>query len=505
MADIILSTLNARFIHSSFGLRYLYANLGGLQAQTQIQEFTIQQRPLDIAEQLLQAQPKIIGMGMYIWNAREVTETVALLKTIAPEVKIVLGGPEISYETEQQPVYEYADHVITGSADLAFAQLCEQLLAGEAPPKLQHAGFVLPQSINMPYAAYSDADIANRVIYVEASRGCPFRCEFCLSALDKTAYPFDLDLFLQEMEILWQRGVRHFKFVDRTFNLKIDYSIRILEFFLERMDAETFLHFELIPDHLPERLKAVIQRFPAGSLQFEIGVQTFNTDTQQLISRRQDNQKTAENLVFLRDETHAHIHADLIAGLPGEDLASFAQSFNRLWSLRPHEIQLGILKRLRGSPIIRHTEAWDMRYSPLPPYALLSNRLIPFEEMQRMNRFARYWDMVGNSGRFSNTLPLLLAEQPFENFMHFADWLHESSQQTHKIALEKLFDYVFEALRDIFNLPEESIKSSLMLDFQQNSLRKVPQCLLEHAAELTKKVKNKALPNRQAQHLQNQE
>jgi len=478
MPDIILTTLNARYIHTAFGLRYLLANLGELRPQAQICEFTIHQRPLDIVEQLLALQPKIIGFGIYIWNVREVTDTVAALKQVAPDIKVVLGGPEISYETEQQPVAALADYVITGSADKAFAQLCQDLLSGRKPlQKVIHAGFVLPSELVLPYETYNNDDIAHRVIYVEASRGCPFRCEFCLSALDKTAYAFDLGEFLEAMEKLWQRGVRRFKFVDRTFNLKIEHSARILQFFLERLDTQTFLHFELIPDNLPDKLKQLIQQFPAGSLQFEIGIQSFNPEVQHLISRKQDNSKSQANLQFLREQTHAHLHTDLIAGLPGEDLHSFGHGFDRLLALNPHEIQLGILKRLRGSPIIRHTEQWQMRYNPNPPYNLLSNRLVSFDDMQRLNRFARYWDLFINSGRFPNTKQLLLGEQPFVRFMQFCDWLYADSGQTHKLALDKLFDFLYTALTDIFNLDKAHVLTQLQADFQHNQVPRTPVCL----------------------------
>jgi len=506
MPTIILSTLNARYIHSAFGLRYLFANLGELQTQAQIMEFTINQRPADIAEQLLSYAPKIIGFGVYIWNVQAITELVGILKQVAPTVKIVLGGPEISYETEQQALYDLTDFVITGAADLAFAALCEDLLTGKRPQGLQagksnkiiHAPALDLKQIKRPYAFYSDADIANRIIYVEASRGCPFKCEFCLSSLDKTAYTFDLDEFLDDMDVLWQRGVRRFKFVDRTFNLKVAFSVRILEFFLQRLDAETFLHFELIPDQLPERLKNLIKQFPAGTLQFEIGIQTFNPDVQKLISRKQDNEKTALNLRFLAEHSHAHTHADLIAGLPGEDLASFGRSFDQLYALRPHEIQLGILKRLRGTPVIRHTQTWQMCYQSTAPYTILKNQLLDFNTLQRIGRFARYWDLFANNGHFRQTLPLLLLDQPFKHFMQFSDWLYQHSQQTHKMAQDRLFDYLHLGLQQLFAVNAEQ---ALKQDFEHCGLRRIPKCL-QHLGLKNKKRRHKiAAPKRQAQHL----
>ncbi len=468
MPDIVLATLNARYNHASLGLRYLYANLGSsLQARAEMVEFTIALRPLDMAEQLLARQPKIIGLGVYIWNVTETTQLVTLLKTLAPEVLIVLGGPEVSYETEQQLITQLADAVITGAGERRFRLYCESvLLKAKTPTNKIIAGEALAlDDLQLPYAAYHDEDLRNRFIYVEASRGCPFKCEFCLSALDKTAKPFDLERFLAEMECLWQRGLRHFKFVDRTFNLKVATTTTILDFFLERLDEQTFLHFELIPDHLPEALQQRITQFPPGSLQFEIGIQSFNPTVQALISRKQDNEKSKANLLWLRQHTHAHLHTDLIFGLPGEDLQSFATGFDTLISLKPHEIQVGILKRLRGTPIIRHTETFQMVYNPLPPYNILSTDRVDFKTLQQMNRFARYWDLIGNSGRFEQTLPLLLGDAPFWRFWILSEQLYQNSGQTHQIALPRLFKYLHQiALHDL-NIEQERLEAALLEDY----------------------------------------
>jgi radical SAM superfamily enzyme YgiQ (UPF0313 family) len=231
------------------------------------------------------------------------------------------------------------------------------LRAGENPPVAQPLPKIIPaelpklEDVALPYDLYTPHDLAHRVVYVEASRGCPFTCEFCLSSLDIPVRQFPLEKFLTAMEGLLTRGATQFKFVDRTFNLNLMVSRAILQFFLARMRPGLFVHFEMVPDRLPEALRAVIAQFPAGSLQFEVGVQTFDEQTSRNISRRQDHAKLAENLTWLRSHTGVHVHADLIVGLPGEDLASFARGFDRLVALGPQEIQVGILKRLRGTPL----------------------------------------------------------------------------------------------------------------------------------------------------------
>jgi radical SAM superfamily enzyme YgiQ (UPF0313 family) len=504
MSDIILTTLNARYAHCAFGLRYLMANLGELQPRAEILEFDIRQRPLDIAERILAHEPRIVGLGVYIWNVTESTQLVAALKRLRPDLIVVIGGPEVSYEVDQQQICRDADYVITGEADRTFAEVCRDIVArasrpcgsedpaGETPtPRSTLIAAPLPtfDQLALPYDLYTDEDIAHRVIYVEASRGCPFDCEFCLSSLDVPVRNAPLDKFLAAMQSLLDRGVRQFKFVDRTFNLNIQTSTAILDFFWERYAPGVFVHFEMIPDRLPEPLRDVIKKFPPGALQFEVGIQTFNERVAELISRRQDNARAEENLRWLRAETGVHIHADLIAGLPGEDLDSFAAGFDRLVALQPQEIQVGLLKRLRGTPITRHDKEWSMVYGSTPPYEVLQTRLIDFFTMQRLRRFARYWDLVANSGHFIEATRAILGSQhgsavvgplpsaggipmpraglpasggqarpttpsPFCSFLHFSDWLYAETKQTHGIALARLSELIARYLREEMRLPE---------------------------------------------------
>jgi radical SAM superfamily enzyme YgiQ (UPF0313 family) len=491
---ILLSTLNARYAHASLGLRYLLANMGELRGQARLHEFVIGAKTTEVVERLLAHKPRIIGFGIYIWNVEETTRVVAMLKRVAPEVTIVLGGPEVSHETGEQEIVRLADYVVTGWGDVTFPQLCRQILDGPKPLMKVHAGVQPPMAdIALPYSLYSGEDIAHRTIYVEASRGCPFKCEFCLSSLDKTAWPFPLDAFLAELDSLYARGARLFKFVDRTFNLNVKTSQRIMQFFLDKLaanpDEPVYAHFELVPDHLPEALKETISRFPEGALQFEIGIQSFNPEVQALVSRRQDNAKAADNIRWLCQHSNAHLHVDLIAGLPGEDVASFARGFDRLVGLGAHEIQFGILKRLRGTPIIRHTGPFEMVYDPYPPYTVLATSLIDFPTMQRLVRFARYWDLVANSGRFGNTIVQLLGAAPFENFMAFSDWIYTRTDATHRIALDRLASLVREWLQ-VCGMEREAAAALVASDYAGR---------IDHGADKPKTAP--AAPARQMRHL----
>jgi radical SAM superfamily enzyme YgiQ (UPF0313 family) len=479
MPDIVLATLNAKYIHASFGLRYLMANMGELRDRACMLEFVINQQPLEIVEALLAREPRIVGFGVYIWNVEQTTEVVALLKRIRPELIIVLGGPEVSYETEGQDIVALADHVITGEADVKFAEVCRRLLESgfrnpdSGIPKIISAELPPLGLLASPYELYTDEDLKNRVIYVEASRGCPFTCEFCLSSLDIPVRAFPTDAFLASMQRLLDRGATQFKFVDRTFNLHLPTSSAILQFFLDRWREGLFLHFEMVPDRLPEQLRGLIRQFPAGAVQFEVGIQTFDDATSKNISRRQNLDRLADNFRFLREETGVHIHADLIVGLPGEGIESFGRGFDRLVSLGPQEIQIGILKRLRGTPIVRHDDEYRMIYAPYPPYEILSTREISFEQMQRMRRFARYWDIVANSGHFSGTLKLMWqnAESPFAEFLRFSDWLHAKLARTHQIALHVTAQALFDFLVNESALDRDLVATTLETDWHRTPSR----------------------------------
>ena len=546
MADIVLTTLNAKYIHTAFGLRYLLANLGPLRPDACLAEFDINQRPLDIAEALLACNPKIIGFGVYIWDVVPTIEVIAAVKRVRPDIKIILGGPEVSYETENQPIVQFADHVITSEADLKFAEVCRTLLERRPPARRgaacdldcagPEAGAPLPKiipaelpdfsQIILPYDLYTDDDIAHRIIYVEASRGCPFTCEFCLSSLDIPVRQVPLPALLEQLQRLLDRGLKQFKFVDRTFNLNVDISKAILEFLLERHQPGHFFHFEMIPDRLPESLREVIAKFPPGALQFEVGVQTFNEAVGQLISRRQDYEKLEDNFRFLRSETGVHIHADLIVGLPGETLESFAAGFDRLLALGPQEIQVGILKRLRGTPIVRHDAEWQMIYNPHPPYEILQNKLVDFATMQRLRRFARYWDLIGNSGNFVESTPLIwdvaqvsdlcknkgnftdqrsVPPSPFAAFLRFSDWLHGRTGRTDSIALVRLMELLFEFLTGELKLDAKPVAETFWRDYQHGGRHDKPGFLkdflsTDETVMPLRKTKT-ALPKRQARHL----
>lgn len=499
--SILLTTLNARYTHSSIGLRYLYANMRELKKECAIREFTINDNIQDVAEQLLHEKPAIIGIGVYIWNAESCARLVRTIKAVAPHTTIILGGPEVSY-SPLRVNFDAADFIIKGEADTAFYDLCQTILQGSPPQQnIIQATMADLGRIELPYDDYNDEDVANRYIYVEASRGCPFSCEFCLSSIDKKVRNIDIDKLLHALETLYQRGVRSFKFIDRTFNLNITIAARLLDFFLAHQPC--FVHFEVIPDHFPDALKERIARFPAAALQLEIGIQTLNPEVANRIHRNLKLDKIEKNIRFLEKQTSAHMHLDLIVGLPGETLASFGHNLNRLTAMTTAEIQIGILKKLSGTSLHRHDSEFGMVYADVPPYDILNNHQLSFKEIQNMKRFARFWDLYYNSGNFKQSIRLLWpAGDVFEQFYACTAWIYEQTRSTWKISLERLAELLFTYLTEHIGISPASAAETLIADIMTLEGRKMPPFLKPFAQQkgTAKQITANSYNKRQIRH-----
>ena len=482
MTKIILTTLNSRYTHSSIGLRYLYANLKEFQSSATIMEFSINDAIQTVAEKILVQTPNIIGIGVYIWNVSYVRELIHIIKKISPLTTIVLGGPEVTHQPFR--VNLEADYIIQGEGDIAFYELCHNL-SNNNPPVEKIIKMSTPslKDIALPYRYYSDSDIKNRYLYVEVSRGCPFECEFCLSSMDERVRAFDLDSVLEEFELLWQRGARNFKFVDRTFNLNMKTANQILDFFLAK-EPPYFAHFEVIPDHFPASIKKKIASFSKGALQLEIGIQTLNPKIAKNISRNLKLDKIKENISFLEHETEAHIHLDLIVGLPDESLESFGANLDTLVSLSSCEIQIGILKKLSGTYINRHDREYGMVYSDIPPYDILKNNQLTFNDIQVMKRFARFWDLLYNSGNFKNSIILVWQEDSvYKNFYDFGIWIYQQTDATYKISLERLGKLLFIYLSNVKKIAPNVVALSMLKDIMKIKGRAIPAYLKPYAEE----------------------
>jgi radical SAM superfamily enzyme YgiQ (UPF0313 family) len=435
----------------------------------------------NIADDILSYNPKIVAIGVYIWNALDVQELIEIIKKVSPNTKIILGGPEVSYEPFRIDT-SWADYIIQGEAEIQFYNLIKDILSNQNinqkifPPQIPNI-----KEINLPYSYYNDDDIENRYIYVEASRGCPFECEFCLSSIDKKVRNFDIDKLIDEFNTLWDKGVRNFKFIDRTFNLNIKIATRILDFFLSK-DEKYMVHFEVIPDNFPQRLKEKLKLFPPATIQLEVGIQTLKQDIAYNIKRDLNIPKIKENIKFLEEQTNAHIHLDLIIGLPAESVESFGENLDYLTSLSNSEIQIGVLKKLSGTTLSRHDDNYGMIYSDKAPYDILCNNMIPFAKMQHMKRFARYWDLVYNSGNFTKTFALLTQDKSvYKVFDSFTSWLYTQTYSTWKISLDRLAKFLFDFIDTQLGVSKDIIANSLVDDILKVGGRRLPKFLYEYS------------------------
>ncbi|MGD9639247.1 MAG: DUF4080 domain-containing protein [Alphaproteobacteria bacterium] len=464
LKKIVLVAANARYSHTSFGLRWLYANLGEFQNISEIFEFDINRKVEDVVFKILDKKPDIVGFGVYIWNVTLLTNIVKLLKQKSPQTIVVLGGPEISFEYDKTEVTSFADYIILGEGEKAFYDIVNSFSQGNPiSSKIINGGYLDVNTLKTPYHLYSDDDIKHRVIYVESSRGCPFSCEFCLSSLTKGVRKFEVDTFLNDMDILIKRGVKHFKFVDRTFNFEKERVFKILDFFLERFKEGMQLHFEIVPDLLKKEVLEKIKEFPLQGLHLEAGIQSLNQEVLKSISRRQDNEKALANIKYIVEETGALVHADLVAGLPYEDFESFAKGFDLLFAAKPHHIQVGILKKLKGAPISRHQESCELEFSNKEPYEIIKNHTMTETEINKIKKFARFFDIYCNSEKFPNSMPLVWENEAsaFYALNNFFNFVYNKFQRDYSLELfdraEALFEYLTVNKKVLKSVAKETI------------------------------------------------
>jgi hypothetical protein len=471
--QIIFTTFNARYSHTALALRCLRANLGALRDQSEIIEFDNRLSPQTAAEKLLKKNPDILLFSVYIWNLTVISETVALLRVLRPNLKIIIGGPEVSYAYEELSLFTNADHLVCGEGEEIIESLCEDLIDGKALPKVIKAEPADLNKIIPPYGEYTDEDVAHRRIYVETTRGCPHKCQYCLSSLESGVRFFPLETLFPMFGSLIERGAHIFKFIDRSFNCNTVHAAEILRFFLTNRRDGMMLHLEWEPHRLPNELLQLFKDAPDGFFQLEVGVQTFTSAVAKRIDRRLDAAVVEKNIRTLSALPSIHLHADLIAGLPGETLESLSAGFDRLHVCGPHEIQLGILKKLRGAPIEKHDTEFGMFYHTAPPYDVLQTSTMTFPELQAVRRFARFWDITVNNGRFPRTAPLIWKNQPsaFNAFMQWSNWLYKETHATAGFTPGRLGRLLNRFLTEKSGLSVEEVSRAVEEDL--NTSRKV--------------------------------
>lgn len=467
-ADIVLATFNAGYAHCSLGLRCLLANLGPLRPRARLLEFDGRTPPETAAARIAALSPRLCGVGVYIWNVRPALRLAAMLKAAPSPPVVVVGGPELSHGLGHLPVPPAADCVVAGEGEPVVRSLAESILAGQRLPPLVVAGAADLASVAGPEAEYSESDLAHRIVYLESSRGCPHACDYCLSAAVPGVRWRPLDEVVSAWDRLIGRGARRLKIVDRTFNADTERAAGLLRFLAQRLPADGVVQVEMTPRPPPPILADAFRQFRPGALRVEVGIQTFNPDVARRIGRAPENGGAAALLRALRAAS-AVVHADLIAGLPGETPASFAAGFDRVVAMEPDELQINVLKRLPGAPIGRHDSAWGMRYDREPPYAVMSTSTWPAEAMARLQRMARYWELCHNRGRFRRTLPMLWASgaerSPFHAFARFSDGLYQRFGRAHSLPADELAKALLEHLVRDIGASREIVLGALRSDF----------------------------------------
>ncbi len=467
---IVLATVNARYSHTAFGLRWVWANLGAFRDAACIREFTLDQRPTDIVEAILLEAPDLVGLSVYVWNVAALTEVARLLKAVRSSVLLVAGGPEISHEYAGIPLFETVDYIVRGEGEQAFAELAEAVSAGR-PPAEKVIGPVPVdlEALALPYDAYTAHDLRHRQIYVETSRGCPCHCAYCLSANDAGVRYFPLPPFFEAMEALIGRGARRIRFVDRSFNVRAERARDVLGFFQEHWCEGMQLHLEILPDRLTPDLLEYMADFPQDGLHLEVGIQSFNPEVLKRVGRAQNVARLEENLQWLLAHTGAVLHADLIVGLPGEDTASIAAGFDRLLTIAPHEIQVGVLKLLKGTPLAGQANEFGLVFSEVPPCEIVQSPELSFEQLQRLKRFARYFDLYYNSHNFEKSLRLLwhAFPSPFEAFMGLTDSLWCATGKTHQLSLATLSEQLYAFLVREGHVDAEHAAQTIRADYER--------------------------------------
>ncbi len=448
MKKVVLSALNAKYIHSNLALRYLSRFQDNNKKHNVLtREFTINQRLDFIAEELFRLQPDVILFSTYIWNVEMLRQLCPLLKKILPDCILGFGGPEVSYESEaflrENPA---VDIVLRGEGEIVFSKLLNHLDFG-APASLEEIGSLtfrkgeeiistIQESpldlalLPFPYEA-DFSDVENQIIYYESSRGCPYSCGYCLSSVEQGVRFVPLEKVLPDLQRFLDAGVRQVKFIDRTFNCRKSHAMAIWKYLHAHDNGVTNFHFEMTADLIDQETIDFLKTVRKGLFQFEIGVQSTNPYTIQAINRNVDFEKLSGIVKQIKAGGNIHQHLDLIAGLPYEDYASFGRSFNDVYALEPEQLQLGFLKVLKGSMLHQKQKDFDIVYHDTAPYEVLTTHMLPYEDTLRLKYIEEMVEIYYNSGKFLHTLAFLvpLYESPFAFFEALSQfWLAEGCQ-----------------------------------------------------------------------------
>lgn len=509
--DVVICSLNSQYIHSSLAPWCLLAGLeqyvhDGINAV--VIEGTINEAPRNILDRILFHRPTLVGFCCYIWNITEIFELVKRIKQELCECVIVLGGPEVSYQAgavlQNTPLVDY---VISGEGEKPFTELLRAIHGstdvGGIPGLCYRKGSEIitaepytPDEVPpSPYTERYFAALNGRIAYLETSRGCPYSCAFCLSGRCGGVRYYDLERVKKELLLLAASGTQTVKLVDRTFNAHRSRAKELFSFIIKRYGKEipqgVCFHFEIAGDLLDEETIELLGTAPAGAMQFEIGLQSFNPKTLTAVSRRTDVKKLKQNISALLIKGNAHIHIDLIAGLPYENMSRFKDSFNTAFSLRPHMLQLGFLKLLHGSPMRENPKQFPCEYNQKPPYEVSKTPWLSEEELEQLHHTEHALNLLYNHGRFSRTLAYLLRrmnQSAFELFSEFGLFLSQADQN--QKSLDDFTALVFSYYSGQSNVEPSRLRDCMVCDrLATNASGRIPKALQIHDPKLKSAIR----------------
>lgn len=492
---VVLTTLNAKYTHTSLGLRYLREYCREFE-EIEIMEFSINNQLLDILGQIYEKTPDILGFGCYIWNIEMIKHLIPMVRQVLPACRIVCGGPEISYETEafmqQLPMVDY---VIRGEGEQSFLALLRHLTGGsdEGLPagiaRRSAAGDMLAGSaaavedfakVQFPYRDEEMPELKEKILYYESSRGCPFACKYCLSCASKGVRYLPVARVLEELAFFIRHEVRQVKFVDRTFNASKEHFMPILRF-LAAQDCRTNFHFEVAVDYMDEDVLEALRQMPEGRVQLEIGIQSTNQQTLSQVSRVNHWEKIAYNIKRILSFGNMHLHVDLIIGLPTEDIFSFEKSFNDVYALQPDMLQLGFLKFLKGAAMMELAAEHGYVYMQQAPYQVLANNYLNYGQIRWLHTFEDVFERYYNAGRFGKTMAYLIKASGGNAFTFYSSLTNFWEQRgLHLVAhtTKSLYRYLLEFSRGQYPQAACAAAELLKLDAllsDGGSIR--PECL----------------------------
>ena len=456
----VLVAFNARYSHSSLALRYIKAY--NHKNNMEIAEYTINDSIYHSYSDLLKKNGRLYCFSVYIWNVDITLKIAQMLKKARPDVLIAFGGPECSYCPEDfLDKYDFLDYVLCGEGEVITGMLAEALENGgdvnikgvaSRGKDLQIADCVNLETIKFPYDTFDD--LKNRIVYFETSRGCPFKCSYCLSSIEKGVRYFPMEYVKKGFDAFFENEIPLVKLIDRTFNANEERAIEIINYIIKNSKS-TKVHFEIDPGILTSKLIDVLKSAPKDLFQLEMGIQSANPETLKAVNRNDKLTDVAENVIRLKEADNMHIHLDLIAGLPFEDYKSFGNSFDYVYYLKPDMLQLGFLKVLHGTPIEKNS---DIIYADFPPYEVISTKWLKPEEICRLKLIDKAVDVVNNSGAFKRTLEKLAKNNPF-SFFEKISAVFDTDRSLSR------FD-IYEKLYGIFG---NDVYEELCLDFIENS------------------------------------